>query len=196
MPSGGVGRVSVVCAACDVLSDDRARYWSKLDGDGDIVWGRACSESVWCQTSWIVSPTHSSHTADPQLTPLGEQQALDARSAWETERFFGVPTPEKLYTSPLTRAIRTNQFTFEGAITTLSTTIKEVNRSSHVPMYPLVRAYPLAVERSRTGRRPHLRQAAHALRDTRRVPRIHIRGRVRRGRSPLEAGLSRDPRGR
>ena len=132
-------------AACDVLSDDRARYWSKLDGDGDIVWGRAYSESVWCRTQ---SHQRIHLVADPQLTPLGEQQALDARSAWETERRFGVPTPERLYTSPLTRAIRTNQFTFEGAITTLSTTIKEVNRSSHIHTHPLVRAHPLAVERS------------------------------------------------
>lgn len=65
--------------------------------------------------------------ADPQLTPLGEQQARDARSAWEMERGFGIPFPRKLYTSPLTRAIRTNQMTFEDAISSgLRTTIVEV----------------------------------------------------------------------
>ncbi|KAG6369496.1 histidine phosphatase superfamily [Boletus reticuloceps] len=51
-------------------------------------------------------------TTDPQLTPLGEQQAQEAHGAWKTERLFGIPLPEKLYTSPLTRAIRTHQVTF------------------------------------------------------------------------------------
>jgi len=68
-------------------------YWAKLDGDGEIVWG-----------------------PDPQLTPLGEQQAQQAHAAWEKERLFGIPLPEKLYTSPLTRAIRTNHVTFDGTI--------------------------------------------------------------------------------
>ncbi|KAG6369495.1 histidine phosphatase superfamily [Boletus reticuloceps] len=68
-------------------------YWSKLNGDGEMVWG-----------------------PDPQLTPLGEQQAWDAHVAWETERRFGIPVPEKLYTSPLTRAIRTSQITFDNLI--------------------------------------------------------------------------------
>ena len=54
--------------------------------------------------------------ADPQLTPLGEQQAQEAHAAWEKERQFGIPLPGKLYTSPLTRAIRTNQVTFDDAI--------------------------------------------------------------------------------
>ncbi|KAG6369487.1 histidine phosphatase superfamily [Boletus reticuloceps] len=63
----------------------------------------------------LISPT-CRLTADPQLTPLGEQQAWDAHVAWETERRFGIPVPEKLYTSPLTRAIRTSQITFDNLI--------------------------------------------------------------------------------
>lgn len=39
-----------------------------------------------------------------------------AHAAWEKERPFGIPLPEKLYTSPLTRAIRTNQVTFDDTI--------------------------------------------------------------------------------
>jgi len=69
------------------------KHWAKLDGDGEIVWG-----------------------PDPQLTPLGEQQARHAHTAWEKERVFGIPLPEKLYTSPLTRAIRTNQVTFDNTL--------------------------------------------------------------------------------
>ncbi|KAH0840201.1 hypothetical protein J3R83DRAFT_1202 [Lanmaoa asiatica] len=68
-------------------------YWAKLNGDGEIVWG-----------------------PDPQLTPLGVQQAQEAHDAWEREHRFGIPLPEKLYTSPLTRAIRTNQMTFDDTL--------------------------------------------------------------------------------
>ncbi|KAF8550479.1 phosphoglycerate mutase [Imleria badia] len=86
-----------------------AKYRKTLNGDGKIVWG-----------------------PDPQLTLLGEQQARDARSAWETELGYGVPFPRRLYTSPLTRAIRTNQITFDDAIDSgLQTTIVENIREQH-----------------------------------------------------------------
>ena len=75
----------------------------------------------------VVSLT-SHLSADPELTQLGEQQARDACSAWETERRFGVPVPERLYTSPLTRAIRTNQITFDDTVVSgLERTIMEVS---------------------------------------------------------------------
>ncbi|KAF9236216.1 histidine phosphatase superfamily, partial [Melanogaster broomeanus] len=85
------------------------QHWSKLDGDGELVWG-----------------------PDPELTQLGVQQATEARLAWEQERQFDIPLPEKLYTSPLTRAIRTNLITFDGAIapglkTTIIENIREEN---------------------------------------------------------------------
>ncbi|KAN0097173.1 Histidine phosphatase superfamily [Tylopilus felleus] len=84
-------------------------HWSKLNGDGEIVWG-----------------------PDSHLTASGEQQAWDAHSAWETERGFGVPVPGKFYTSPLTRAIRTNQITFEDTIVSgLKTTIVENVREQY-----------------------------------------------------------------
>ncbi|KAG6335892.1 hypothetical protein ID866_3201, partial [Astraeus odoratus] len=51
--------------------------------------------------------------ADPELTPKGEGQADSARAIWKTELQFGLPFPD-LYSSPLTRAIRTNQITFRG----------------------------------------------------------------------------------
>ncbi|KAF8138803.1 histidine phosphatase superfamily [Boletus edulis] len=84
----------------------RGWHWAMLNGDGDITWG-----------------------PDPQLTPLGEQQAQEAHAAWKTERLFGIPLPEKLYTSPLTRAIRTHQVTFGDTPfpSGLKTMILEVN---------------------------------------------------------------------
>lgn len=65
-------------------------YWSKLNGDGEIVWG-----------------------PDPLLTDIGEHQAIVARDAWNTEMSFKLQLPGKFYCSPLTRAMRTCQITFE-----------------------------------------------------------------------------------
>ncbi|KAG7443233.1 phosphoglycerate mutase-like protein [Guyanagaster necrorhizus] len=66
-------------------------YWSKLDGDGELTWG-----------------------PDPLLTPLGESQAADARNEWEAELLHGIPLPEKAFSSPLQRAMRTYLLTFDG----------------------------------------------------------------------------------
>jgi hypothetical protein len=54
--------------------------------------------------------------ADPRLTPLGEEQARSAHAAWEREILRGLPVPQRFYCSPLTRAIRTLQVTFEGIL--------------------------------------------------------------------------------
>lgn len=49
---------------------------------------------------------------DPLLTSLGITQAEAARSAWEFEVPFGIPTPEQCYASPLHRALSTWDLTF------------------------------------------------------------------------------------
>lgn len=54
--------------------------------------------------------------ADPRLTPIGEEQARSAHAAWEREILRGLPVPQRFYCSPLTRAIRTLQLTFEGIL--------------------------------------------------------------------------------
>ncbi|KIM58756.1 hypothetical protein SCLCIDRAFT_16671 [Scleroderma citrinum Foug A] len=69
------------------------RYWARQNGDGELTWG-----------------------SDPALTPKGEGQADEAHAAWQEELQFGLPLPDKLYCSPLTRAIRTNQRTFSGLL--------------------------------------------------------------------------------
>ncbi|KIM83493.1 hypothetical protein PILCRDRAFT_6923 [Piloderma croceum F 1598] len=71
-------------------------YWSKLNGDGELVWG-----------------------PDPDLTDVGIRQAKEAHAAWEAERKLevGIPLPEKLYCSPMTRAMHTHIITFDGIIT-------------------------------------------------------------------------------
>jgi len=56
--------------------------------------------------------------ADPRLTATGEEQAHRARDAWEYElsRDGPVPIPQRFYCSPLTRAIRTLNLTFENLL--------------------------------------------------------------------------------
>ncbi len=54
--------------------------------------------------------------ADPRLTPIGEEQARSVHAAWEREILRGLPVPQRFYCSPLTRAIRTLQLTFEGIL--------------------------------------------------------------------------------
>ncbi|XPS72849.1 putative phosphoglycerate mutase pmu1 [Ascochyta lentis] len=49
---------------------------------------------------------------DAQLTPLGEQQALDVHRLWTEEVGRGIPVPERFYVSPLTRALQTADLTF------------------------------------------------------------------------------------
>ncbi|TBU47436.1 histidine phosphatase superfamily, partial [Dichomitus squalens] len=68
------------------------RYWSKLNGDGEMTWG-----------------------PDPELTDVGIQQAKAARQAWKKERAHGIPLPERHYGSPFQRALRTFHDTFVDA---------------------------------------------------------------------------------
>ncbi|KAG7094706.1 hypothetical protein E1B28_005526 [Marasmius oreades] len=66
-------------------------YWSRLDGDGEIVWG-----------------------PDAELTPLGEDQARVVNAEWKSELQFNIPLPRKRYISPMTRALNTYTITFDG----------------------------------------------------------------------------------
>lgn len=59
-------------------------YWSKQNGDGDIVWG-----------------------PDAKLTLIGEEQAYQNSIAWKEQLEKGVPAPQAFYVSPLQRALDT-----------------------------------------------------------------------------------------
>ncbi|KLO14287.1 phosphoglycerate mutase [Schizopora paradoxa] len=68
--------------------------WAALEGDGEITWG-----------------------PDPNLTPLGVDQAKEAHKLWEVETSrFGLPLPARFFCSPLTRALETFTITFEGIV--------------------------------------------------------------------------------
>lgn len=59
---------------------------------------------------------YSHSTADSDLTPAGVVQALHIKYEWEKERAFGIPLPDKIYTSPLTRALRTCDIAFDWLV--------------------------------------------------------------------------------
>jgi len=82
-------------------------YWSKLDGDGTLVWG-----------------------PDALLTPTGVQQAKDAHNKWSAEIPSGIPVPTVFYSSPLTRAARTLEITWTG-ITLQNASHPDPVRPSH-----------------------------------------------------------------
>lgn len=54
--------------------------------------------------------------ADPLLTPLGEDQAREACQTWKEEREAGIPIPDRVYCSPMTRALQTCRLTFNGVL--------------------------------------------------------------------------------
>lgn len=66
-------------------------HWSKLNGDGEITWG-----------------------PDAKLTPKGIEQAGLVNEMWRSEVPRGIPIPDVVYTSPLSRAIITADITFRG----------------------------------------------------------------------------------
>lgn len=82
-----------------------------MDGDGELTWGRALQH-----LSFPVRLSDLPFPADPRLTPIGEEQARNVHAAWEREILRGVPVPQRFYCSPLTRAIRTLELTFEGVL--------------------------------------------------------------------------------
>lgn len=99
-------------------------YWSKLDGDGNIVWG-----------------------PDPELTPLGTEQAKRNNIAWKKQIEKQIPLPQSFYVSPFTRATDTYYHTWSDIETTRSNSIvagrqnSTTSTSSEVVSLP-----PLVVE--------------------------------------------------
>jgi len=83
-------------------------HWSLLNGNGTILWG-----------------------PDAKLTEVGIKQAEAVNSLWKTELSAGggIPVPTKLFSSPLTRAARTSEITFDG-ITTATPLIMESLREA------------------------------------------------------------------
>lgn len=68
-------------------------YWSKLNGDGKIVWG-----------------------PDPELTDLGIDQAKGNNKAWKEQIEKGAILPTKFYVSPLSRSIDTMLYTWQDIV--------------------------------------------------------------------------------
>lgn len=76
--------------------------WCRLNGDGKYVWG-----------------------PDPELTELGEQQALAVQEGWKSALAAGGPRPEKWLCSPLTRTADTMRLSFGDIISDETPVFKE-----------------------------------------------------------------------
>ena len=88
-----------------------------LDGDGELTWGRAFSNRL--RPYPLANVSHLSIlSADPHLTAIGEEQARSAHAAWKRELLRGAPIPQRFYCSPLSRATRTLELTFESILPT------------------------------------------------------------------------------
>ncbi|GAA5926384.1 hypothetical protein JCM3775_001002 [Rhodotorula graminis] len=74
-------------------SSEWNRYWSMLNGDGNLTWG-----------------------PDPLLTHVGVSQAERNTAAWAKEARAGVPLPQSLYSSPLSRAMSTLEITWRDLL--------------------------------------------------------------------------------
>lgn len=74
-------------------NDPWNEYWSKLTGDGEMVWG-----------------------PDAELTELGENQARDIGKEWRKQLDQGAPLPTKFYSSPLSRSIDTLVLTWGNIV--------------------------------------------------------------------------------
>jgi len=83
-------------------------YWSKLNGDGEIVWG-----------------------PDPKLTTLGEEQAQSVNREWKIESKYGLSVPPTRLVSPMTRAMQTCRLTFNGVRTESTVVIVENCREEY-----------------------------------------------------------------
>ena len=70
--------------------------------------------------------------ADPLLTAVGIEQATMASRLWKEELQHQIPFPEKMYCSPLRRALHTNVITFEEK-TEPERLILEVKCLNHQP---------------------------------------------------------------
>ena len=71
--------------------------------------------------------------ADPQLTPLGIEQARAIQDMWKTEILHGLAAPHRLYCSPLSRALHTCDIMLDGVFQPNHppVTIVEVSNSVH-----------------------------------------------------------------
>ncbi|PWN22720.1 hypothetical protein BCV69DRAFT_275647 [Microstroma glucosiphilum] len=90
--------------------------WALLTGDGEMTWG-----------------------PDPELTPLGEDQARDVNAAWKVQiqrlqkGLDAAPLPTRLFSSPFKRSAMTLLLTYQGILLPPGTTPSDVKGVTPVP---------------------------------------------------------------
>jgi len=81
------------------------REMSKRCRDDKITWGRTFFSVFTINPDMLL--------ADPGLTEIGINQALEANRGWKAELPFKITLPGRFYSSPLTRALDTLRITFQ-----------------------------------------------------------------------------------
>ena len=71
---------------------------------------------------------HGGYQADPELTSIGKDQVATVHKEWNAERPFGIPFPQKLYCSPLTRAMQSCEITFRDIVNTRCVVVEVIFR--------------------------------------------------------------------
>ncbi len=164
-------------------------YWSKLNGDGELVWGRMFSCFLFCSSPDIL------FAADPELTPLGISQAEEVRDVLEQELAAKLHLPSKLYSSPFTRALNTCQIQWEDILISDTNTVSVLEVTKSASISPLI--YWLRcdfLELSRNHWCTHLRQTKDAKLYTISVRGFRTRAQYDRGRRTMDTWLPGNPR--
>jgi len=117
-------------------------------GYHNIVMERYGEEAWW--KKWYKESTDGELTwaPDPDLTPLGIQQANEANTLWKLELKAGAPVPEKLYCSPMTRALRTCFLTFQDILDDSKKVLVVESARETCGQTPCDKRYPLSSIRS------------------------------------------------
>jgi bisphosphoglycerate-dependent phosphoglycerate mutase len=109
--------------------------------------------------------------ADAELTAKGKGEAAIANTVWKEERAMAVPIPlpERMYCSPLTRAMQTHAITFEG-VSGQRAVVVEVG--IFYLFNPFAYYCPESLECSRVVRRANVQQAQDTRLHRRSIPAI------------------------
>ncbi|KAG6910375.1 hypothetical protein DXG01_011090 [Tephrocybe rancida] len=64
----------------------------------------------------MMDQTMTRTSADAEITDTGKAQAVAAGTVWKAELAAGLPLPGRFYVSPLSRALKTLEITFDGLL--------------------------------------------------------------------------------
>ncbi|KAJ7776925.1 phosphoglycerate mutase-like protein, partial [Mycena maculata] len=85
------------------------------EGYHNVAYEKKYTRKQWNESVSYLSGLIPAHFGpDPELTALGKEQAAAVNKVWKEELTAGIPLPQKMYCSPMTRALDTYMITFRG----------------------------------------------------------------------------------